>query len=254
MANLIGPLLGGSADGRVRLAGPTGGRWSHWRWPRPGECRVISRRSFMRSARGDAWSILNRTVVSAALVAGLTFAVMIGTFYLAEQYLQEAVGYSALGASAVLVVVALLVGAAAPLAGGLVDSRGERTADDPWVSRCRPGDGDPCDPGHLPAWHRHRIRADPDRARARDAVRAGVASSAQRHPRFFARTYVRGSLGGAADRCRARRWARRSRAVRWSHRFLPCTQLWRSRLGRACCWDLPLASQFGRGPQVHGMA
>ena len=61
--------------------------------------------------------MLNRIVVAAAVTAGLTFAVMIGTFYLAEQYLQRAVGYSALGASAVLVVVALLVGAAAPLAG-----------------------------------------------------------------------------------------------------------------------------------------
>ena len=71
-------------------------------------------------------SVLNRTVVAAALVAGLTFAVMIGTFYLAEQYLQRAVSYSALGASAVLVVVAFFVGAAAPLAGGIADSRGER--------------------------------------------------------------------------------------------------------------------------------
>jgi MFS family permease len=59
-------------------------------------------------------------------VAALTFAVMIGCFYLAEQYLQRAAGFSALGASAVLVVVALLVGAAAPLAGRLVDEHGER--------------------------------------------------------------------------------------------------------------------------------
>jgi MFS family permease len=51
---------------------------------------------------------------------------MIGCFYLAEQYLQRAAGFSALGASAVLVVVALLVGAAAPLAGRLVDDHGER--------------------------------------------------------------------------------------------------------------------------------
>jgi MFS family permease len=71
--------------------------------------------------------VLNATVAAAGLVAGLTFAVMIGTFYLAEQYLQKTVHYSALGASAVLVVVALLVGVAAPLAGGLVDRRGERT-------------------------------------------------------------------------------------------------------------------------------
>jgi MFS family permease len=59
-------------------------------------------------------------------VAALTFAVMIGCFYLAEQYLQRAAGFSALGASAVLVIVALLVGAAAPVAGRLVDQHGER--------------------------------------------------------------------------------------------------------------------------------
>jgi MFS family permease len=75
---------------------------------------------------GGRKSVLNSTVAAAALVAGLTFAVMIGTFYLAEQYLQKAVGYSALGASAVLIVVALFVGLAAPLAGGLVDRHGER--------------------------------------------------------------------------------------------------------------------------------
>jgi MFS family permease len=51
---------------------------------------------------------------------------MIGAFYIAEQYLQRAAGFSALGASGALVLVALLVGAAAPLAGRLVDARGER--------------------------------------------------------------------------------------------------------------------------------
>ncbi|MGI8903384.1 MAG: MFS transporter [Solirubrobacteraceae bacterium] len=69
---------------------------------------------------------LNRVVLAATLIAALTFAVMIGSFYLAEQYLQRAVGYSALGASGALVVVALLVGAAAPLAGRLADRRGEQ--------------------------------------------------------------------------------------------------------------------------------
>jgi MFS transporter, DHA2 family, methylenomycin A resistance protein len=70
--------------------------------------------------------VLNGIVVGASLVAALTFAVMIGSFYLAEQYLQRAAGFSALGASAVLVVVALLVAAAAPVAGRLVDQHGER--------------------------------------------------------------------------------------------------------------------------------
>jgi predicted MFS family arabinose efflux permease len=70
--------------------------------------------------------VLNGAVVLASSVAALTFAVMIGCFYLAEQYLQRAAGFSALGASTVLVVVALLVGAAAPVAGRLADQHGER--------------------------------------------------------------------------------------------------------------------------------
>jgi MFS family permease len=64
--------------------------------------------------------------VVASSVAALTFAIMIGCFYLAEQYLQRAAGFSALGASSVLVVVALLVGLAAPIAGRLADQYGER--------------------------------------------------------------------------------------------------------------------------------
>jgi MFS family permease len=51
---------------------------------------------------------------------------MIGCFYLASQYLQRDAGYSALGASSALVIVALLVGAAAPVTGRLVDDHGER--------------------------------------------------------------------------------------------------------------------------------
>jgi MFS family permease len=51
---------------------------------------------------------------------------MIGAFYIAEQYLQRVAGFSALRASGVLVLVALLVGAAAPMAGRLVDRHGEQ--------------------------------------------------------------------------------------------------------------------------------
>lgn len=69
---------------------------------------------------------VNRVVLRAAFVAALTFMVMIGSFFIAEQYLQRAAGYSALGASIVLVLVAVLVGAAAPLAGTLADRYGER--------------------------------------------------------------------------------------------------------------------------------
>jgi len=125
MSNLVGPLLGGlltvmfgwRADWWVLVPLALAAAW--------GVARHVP--SIVHEVgEGGRVSVLNKTVGAAALVAGLTFAVMIGTFYLAEQYLQKTVGYSALGASAVLVVVALLVGVAAPLAGGLVDSRGER--------------------------------------------------------------------------------------------------------------------------------
>jgi len=51
--------------------------------------------------------------------------VMIGAFYIAQQYLQVAEGYSALGAAAALTVIAVLVGVGAPLSGRLSDARGE---------------------------------------------------------------------------------------------------------------------------------
>ncbi len=75
---------------------------------------------------GGSNSALNRVVLAATLVAWLTFAVMIGAFYIAEQYLQRVAGFSALGASGALVLVALLVGTAAPVAGRLVDRHGEQ--------------------------------------------------------------------------------------------------------------------------------
>ncbi len=70
--------------------------------------------------------VWNRVVLGAAFVAALTFAVMIGTFFMAEQYLQRSARYSALGASTVLMLVALIVGAAAPVTGRLSDRHGER--------------------------------------------------------------------------------------------------------------------------------
>ena len=125
MANLVGPLLGGI------LCVAFGWRAAWWAlvplalvaaWA----VATHVPRLVHEVGEGGRGRVLNATVAAAALVAGLTFAVMIGTFYLAEQYLQKTVHYSALGASAVLVVVALLVGVAAPLAGILVDRRGER--------------------------------------------------------------------------------------------------------------------------------
>jgi MFS family permease len=125
MANLIGPLLGGV------LTVTLGWRADWWALvplallAAYGVVRHVPR-LVHEVGEGGRGRVLNATVAAAAMVAALTFAVMIGTFYLAEQYLQKTVHYSALGASAVLVVVALFVGAAAPLAGSLVDKRGER--------------------------------------------------------------------------------------------------------------------------------
>lgn len=124
MANLIGPLLGGV------LTVVFGWRAAWWALVPLALAAAYAVVRLVPSIvhynpEGGRDKVLNATVAAAAVVAALTFAVMIGTFYLAEQYLQRSVGYSALGASAVLVVVAFLVGAAAPVAGRLVDARGE---------------------------------------------------------------------------------------------------------------------------------
>ena len=124
MSNLLGPLLGGL------LTVAFGWRACWWALvPMAaavaiGIVRVVP--SVVHGEREAAHPGMNRIVLAATLVAGLTFAVMIGAFYIAEQYLQRVAGFSALGASGALVLVALLVGAAAPLAGRLVDSRGEK--------------------------------------------------------------------------------------------------------------------------------
>jgi MFS family permease len=126
MSNLIGPLLGGL------LTVAFGWRADWWALvplaavAAIGVARlvpaVLHAPSPLRDARGP---FVNRIVLAATVIAALTFGVMIGAFYIAEQYLQRVAGFSALGAAAALVLVALLVGAAAPLAGKLVDTRGE---------------------------------------------------------------------------------------------------------------------------------
>src|SRR5579862_3636013 len=124
MSNLLGPLLGGL------LTVAFGWRACWWALVplaalvAYGVARVVP--AVVHGERETAHPGMNRIVLAATLVAGLTFAVMIGAFYIAEQYLQRVAGFSALGASGALVLVALLVGAAAPLAGRLVDSRGEK--------------------------------------------------------------------------------------------------------------------------------
>lgn len=125
VSNLVGPLLGGVLT-----------VWLGWRadWWALVPLALLAAVAIARQMpatlhaeeAGLRESRVNKVVLAATLVAALTFAVMIGCFYLASQYLQQSAGYSALGASAALVIVALLVGAAAPLAGRLVDEHGER--------------------------------------------------------------------------------------------------------------------------------
>jgi predicted MFS family arabinose efflux permease len=125
VSNLVGPLLGGLLT-----------VWLGWRadWWALVPLALVAAVAIARQVppalnaeeAGIRESRVNKVVLAATLVAALTFAVMIGCFYLASQYLQQSAGYSALGASAALVIVALLVGAAAPIAGRLVDEHGER--------------------------------------------------------------------------------------------------------------------------------
>jgi predicted MFS family arabinose efflux permease len=124
MSNLLGPLLGGL------LTVAFGWRADWWALlPLTVAAAVGIERLLPRIVHGDTDGgnpALNRIVLAATLIAALTFAVMIGAFYIAEQYLQRVAGFSALGASGALVLVSLLVGAAAPLAGRLVDRHGEK--------------------------------------------------------------------------------------------------------------------------------
>ena len=125
VSNLLGPLLGG-------LLTVTLGWRANWWALVP--LALIAAAGIARCVPavvdgGRAGSRGTRSTASCSpprSSPALTFAVMIGCFYLASQYLQRDAGYSALGASSALVIVALLVGAAAPIAGRLVDEHGER--------------------------------------------------------------------------------------------------------------------------------
>ncbi len=124
-SNLAGPLLGGAL---VVISG--------WRacWWALVPLSVIAIYLVWQSVPGtvhfdetpDVEDLRKRVVAAGAVVAGLTFTVMIGAFFLAQQYLQQVADYSALGAGAVLMIVALLVVVAAPVAGRLCDRVGER--------------------------------------------------------------------------------------------------------------------------------
>ncbi len=124
MSNLAGPLLGGL------LTVAFGWRANWWALlPLTAGAAVaiaLLLPAIVNAEDDGGKPSLNRVVLAATLIAALTFAVMIGAFYVAEQYLQRVAGFSALGASGALVLVALLVGIAAPIAGKLVDRYGER--------------------------------------------------------------------------------------------------------------------------------
>jgi MFS family permease len=123
-ANLIGPVIGGLLTVAI-----------DWRacWWFLVPCAAAVAWAIMRFVpRGvhadgtpETARLRQRVIGAAAIVAALTFVVMIGSFFLAQQYLQEHVGYSALGAASALTLIALLVGVGAPLAARLTDRHGE---------------------------------------------------------------------------------------------------------------------------------
>jgi MFS family permease len=125
VANLLGPILGGV------LTVVLGWRANWWALvPLSAAAAAAIWLLVPRSVRVDEspelGGLRQRAVAAAALVATLTFTILIGTFYLAQQYLQEVQGLSALGAGSTLMFVALLVALAAPVSGRLADARGER--------------------------------------------------------------------------------------------------------------------------------
>jgi len=125
IANLVGPVLGGV------LTVTLGWRANWWVLvPLSVAAAVAIWAVVPRTVRVDEspelGGLRQRAVAAATLVATLTFTVLIGTFFLAQQYLQEVQGLSALGAGSTLMFVAVLVAVAAPLAGKLADARGER--------------------------------------------------------------------------------------------------------------------------------
>ncbi|MEU5128490.1 MFS transporter [Streptomyces mobaraensis] len=130
LSNLVGPLLGGM------LTEVWGWRANWWALLPLGLAPAVC---VLRWARSPAEGAHRRrpapvpgerppmgAVRGASAVAALTFAVMIGSFYLVEQYLQHAAGYGVLRAALAPMVVALCIGAAGPVAGRLTDRYGER--------------------------------------------------------------------------------------------------------------------------------
>lgn len=124
VANLIGPVVGGLLTVAID--------WRACWWflvPASAAAALALWQLVPREVHADespeTSGLRQRVVAAAALVAALTFAVMIGAFYLGQQYLQISANYSALGAAAALTLIALVVVVAAPVSGRLTDSRGE---------------------------------------------------------------------------------------------------------------------------------
>ena len=124
VANLIGPVVGGLLTVAID--------WRACWWflvPASAAAAVAMWQLVPREVHADespeTSGLRQRVVAAAALVAALTFAVMIGAFYLGQQHLQLSAGYSALGAAAALTLIALVVAVAAPVSGRLADTRGE---------------------------------------------------------------------------------------------------------------------------------
>jgi MFS family permease len=126
LANLVGPLVGGLLTVAID--------WRACWWflvPSAAAVAWAIGRFVPREVHADETpataGLRQRVIGAAAVVAALTFVVMIGAFFIAQQYLQKSAGYSALGAAAALTVIAFLVGAGAPVAGRLSDQYGERS-------------------------------------------------------------------------------------------------------------------------------
>ncbi|GAA1914434.1 MFS transporter [Streptantibioticus ferralitis] len=126
LANLVGPLVGGL------LTAGWGWRANWWTLLVLGLLAITATLGWVRlgatasSPSAGAERTAMRTARAASVTAALTFAMMIGTFFAIEQYLQQAAGYGALPAAAAPMVLALFIGAASPVAGRTTDRYGER--------------------------------------------------------------------------------------------------------------------------------